>query len=189
LLEGKNVNLRIIEKEDVALSTKWINEGIYGEYGPIMQVSKAQEERFFENPPPIEVAIQPVGFMIERKDGAKIGMAGYLTVQPYKVIEIGFWLLPEEKGKGYGTEVVQLIVDYLFLSKDIRRVQAATHNENRASQRALEKVGFKKEGIIRKFYFIKGLWEDAYLYGILREEWKEPKILTRTDWKQRFLMM
>jgi ribosomal-protein-alanine N-acetyltransferase len=180
LLEGKNVNLRVMEKEDVAFSTQWINEGIYGDYGPVMQLSRAQEERFFENPPPIEVAIQPAGFIIEKKDGTKIGMAGYLTVQPYKVTEIGFWLLPEEKGKGYGTEVVRLLVDYLFLSKEIGRVQATTHIENRASQKVLERVGFRREGTIRKLYFIKGLWADAILYSILREEWKEPKILTRT---------
>jgi len=44
----------------------------------------------------------------------------------------------------------------------------------------LEKVGFAKEGTIRKFFFMRGEWRDAYLYGILREEWKEPKILTKT---------
>jgi hypothetical protein len=54
LLEGKNVNLRVMEKEDVALSSKWINEGSCGEYGPNLQLSKTQEEKCFENLPPIE---------------------------------------------------------------------------------------------------------------------------------------
>jgi RimJ/RimL family protein N-acetyltransferase len=44
----------------------------------------------------------------------------------------------------------------------------------------LEKVGFKKEGIIRKHDFVYGKWIDDYIYSILREEWKEPKILTKT---------
>jgi RimJ/RimL family protein N-acetyltransferase len=47
------------------------------------------------------------------------------------------------------------------------------------SQKVLEKIGFKKEGIIRKYVFVSGEWRDALLYSILREEWKEPKILTR----------
>jgi len=174
------VNLRVMEKEDVALSTEWINEGIYGDYGPIIQLSRSQEEKYFENPPPIEVALQPTGFIIEKKDGTRIGMAGYLTVQPYRVVEIGYWLLPKEKGQGYGSEVAKMMVDYLFLSKDIERVQATMHIENRASQRVLEKVGFTREGTIRRLYFIKGKWKDALLYSILREEWKEPKILTKT---------
>jgi RimJ/RimL family protein N-acetyltransferase len=44
----------------------------------------------------------------------------------------------------------------------------------------LEKTGFKKEGLIRKAAFIRGDWRDLFIYSILREEWKEPKILTRT---------
>jgi RimJ/RimL family protein N-acetyltransferase len=72
------------------------------------------------------------------------------------------------------------MVDYLFLSRDIVRIQAHTHVKNAASQRALEKAGFKKEGTIRKGLFARGEWGDWFLYSILREEWKEPKILTKT---------
>jgi RimJ/RimL family protein N-acetyltransferase len=44
----------------------------------------------------------------------------------------------------------------------------------------MEKAVFQKEGIIRKDTFIRGAWQDGIPYSILREEWKEPKILTRT---------
>jgi len=53
--------------------------------------------------------------------------------------------------------------------------------DNFASQRVLEKAGFTKEGIFRKSAFIMGVWQDGVLYSVLREEWKEPKILTRTS--------
>jgi len=53
--------------------------------------------------------------------------------------------------------------------------------DNLASQRVLEKAGFTKEGIFRKSAFIMGVWQDGVLYSVLREEWKEPKILTRTS--------
>lgn len=72
-----------------------------------------------------------------------------------------------------------MIVDYLFLSKDIVRVQAETHPENLASQRILIKAGFQKEGIIRKSFFSRGVWRDTALYSVLKEEWKEPKIITK----------
>jgi RimJ/RimL family protein N-acetyltransferase len=72
------------------------------------------------------------------------------------------------------------MVDYLFLSRDTARIQAHTDPRNVASQKVLEKVGFNKEGTIRKFMFMRGEWRDAYIYSILREEWKEPKILTKT---------
>jgi len=72
------------------------------------------------------------------------------------------------------------MVDYLFLSKDIVRIQAHTDLRNVASQKVLEKVGFRKEGIIRRSIFIRGEWRDACLYSILIEEWKGPRILIKT---------
>jgi RimJ/RimL family protein N-acetyltransferase len=95
-------------------------------------------------------------------------------------LEIGYSLVPSERGKGYCTEAVNIMVDYLFLSKESRRIQAHTDLRNVASQKVLEKVGFRKEGTLRKNLFVRGEWRDAYLYSILREEWKDPKILTKT---------
>jgi RimJ/RimL family protein N-acetyltransferase len=90
------------------------------------------------------------------------------------------FLNPPERGKGYCAEAVEIMVDYLFLSKNIVRVQAHMDVRNLASQRVLEKAGFSKEGTVRRFKFIRGEWRDMFLYSILREEWKEPKILTKT---------
>ena len=88
--------------------------------------------------------------------------------------------MPSERGKGYGSEAVKIMVDYLFLSKETMRIQAQTDPRNAASQKVLEKVGFKKEGTLRKNFFMRGEWRDAYVYGILREEWQQPRILTKT---------
>lgn len=117
-------------------------------------------------------------FIIEKKDGAKIGhISGWMID---RTMEIGFALVPNERSKGYGTEAIQLMVDYLFLTKDIVRIQVSTDTRNPTSQKALEKVGFSKEGIMRKSWYTRGQYRDHYLYSTLREGWKEPKILTRT---------
>jgi hypothetical protein len=55
--------------------------------------------------------------------------------------------------------------------------KATTDTRNKASQRVLEKTGFKREGTIRKAGFVRGHWQDDYLYSIIREEWKQPRIL------------
>jgi RimJ/RimL family protein N-acetyltransferase len=112
---------------------------------------------------------------------AKIGTIGHYQVG--KLLEIGYVLVPSERKKGYCTEAAKIMVDYLFLSKDIVRIQAHTNVKNVGSQKVLEKAGFKKEGVVRKSSFVKGEWRDRCLYSILREEWKEPKILTRTEKK------
>jgi RimJ/RimL family protein N-acetyltransferase len=172
LLEGKNVSLRIMEKEDLSFYLKWVNDpNFFGEYNPLEQTTKAEMEKSYDTAPPKR-------FFIEKKDGTKIGVAVVFPVGG--LWEIGYTLISGERGKGYGTEAVTIFVDYLFLSRDLVRIQATTDLRNLASQRLLEKVGFRREGIVRKSMFIHGEWRDLLLCSILREEWKEPKILTKT---------
>jgi len=174
LLEGKAVNLRVVEKEDLPLWAEWNNNPEFrGEYTPLPQESKTELAKRYDN-----LTSDSKWFFIEKKDGTKIG--GIIHFPVGKLLEIGFALIPSERGKGYCTEAVKIMLDYLFASKEIVRIQATTHVENKASQKVLEKAGFTREGTIRKMLFISGEWADGYLYSILREEWKEPKILTKT---------
>lgn len=174
MLEGKTVNLKIVEKEDAPLLQEWWNNPEFsGAYNPLdAQQSKADIEKQLEKLGP-----ERAWFLILKKDGSKIGFLAMGT-GPFGR-QIGYVLVPNERGKGYCTEAVQLAVDYLFLSKEIERVQAGTFRDNIASQKVLEKAGFQREGTIRKGLFAWGKWEDVCIYGLLREEWKEPKMLTK----------
>ena len=68
LLEGKNVNLRIQEKEDLPLIAEWINDPEFmGEYDIIQQVSKTELEKLVNSAPP-----ELRSFLIEKKDGTKL---------------------------------------------------------------------------------------------------------------------
>jgi ribosomal-protein-alanine N-acetyltransferase len=177
LLEGKNVNLRVVEKEDLPLLAEWFNRPeVFGEYNPLRQTSRTEFEKILEGPNELKP------FFIEKKDGGKIGFIAHFYVPHVggKLLEVGYSLLPDERGKGYCTEALEIMVDYLFLSRDSMRVQAITDVRNAGSQKVLGKAGFKKEGTLRKLLFMRGDWRDAYVYSILREEWKEPKMLTRT---------
>ena len=180
MFEGKLVNLRIAEKEDLPLLTEWVNKlEVFGEYNPLFQMTRTDFEKIFEGPHEEKL------FIVEKKDGSKIGFIEHFYVlhPAGRQLEIGYTLIPNERGKGYCSEAAKIMVDYLFLSKDIERIQAQTDPRNLASHRVLEKLGFKKEGTLRRSFFMRGAWRDAYIYSILREEWKEPKILTRTEKK------
>ena len=171
------MNLRVVEKEDLALLAEWVNKPeVFGEFNPLRQASRLDMERMRG-----DGRFEAGEFFIENKDGGKVGYVWHFNVlhPAGKLLEIGYFLLPDERGKGYGTEAVLIMVDYLFLSRDVRRVQALVDVRNVASGRVLERAGFKREGTVRKVFFMRGDWRDAYLYSILREEWKEPKILTR----------
>lgn len=176
MLEGELVNLRKMEKEDLPLIAEWFSKPeFWGEYNVLRQWSRTEAEWFLENP------FELKSFIIEKKDGSKIGYINHFYVlhPDGRQLEIGYSLVPNERRKGYCSEAAKIMVDFLFLSKDVVRIQAQTDLRNVASQKVLEKVGFKKEGTIRKSFFTRGEPRDYYLYSILREEWKEPKILTK----------
>lgn len=90
-------------------------------------------------------------------------------------LEIGVALLPEHRGRGYGTAAQKLLVDYLFATTAVHRIQATTGTANVAEQRALEKVGFRREGVMREVDYRAGRWVDAVMYSLLRDDKRPPE--------------
>jgi RimJ/RimL family protein N-acetyltransferase len=84
--------------------------------------------------------------------------------------EIGIALLPEARGRGYGTEAHRLLVRYLFAHTPVHRIEAATEAGNVAEQRALEKAGFTREGLLRGVGWRAGAWRDGVWFSVLRTD-------------------
>ena len=140
MLEGKTVNLRVMEKEDLPQITEWFNNTEFlGEYMGPFAVRRAEMEQFFES-----AVFETKGFFIEKKDGSKIGYIWHFNMlNPYmNMLELGYGLVPSERGKGYCTEAAQLMVDYLFLSKDIY-----TNNSNNPHQKCSFSEGPRKSWV------------------------------------------
>jgi RimJ/RimL family protein N-acetyltransferase len=81
---------------------------------------------------------------------------------------IGIGLLPEARGRGYGTRVQRLLVEHLFATTELDRIEASTDVENLAEQRALEKAGFRREGVLRGAQLRGGVRRDLVHYGLVR---------------------
>ncbi|ONI89916.1 GNAT family N-acetyltransferase [Actinosynnema sp. ALI-1.44] len=81
--------------------------------------------------------------------------------------EIGFTLDAGHQGKGYGTEAVRRVVEHLFADRGLHRISAECDARNEASARLLRKVGFQREGLLRRNTWIKGEWTDDLLFGLL----------------------
>jgi RimJ/RimL family protein N-acetyltransferase len=86
------------------------------------------------------------------------------------MFDIGISLWPEARGKGHGTTAQLLLARYLFAHHPVRRLQAFTETDNLAEQRALEKAGFVREGVLRDLGFRDGEWRDEVIYRMLRSE-------------------
>jgi len=82
--------------------------------------------------------------------------------------EIGLALLPEHRGHGIGTLAHQVMVRHLFGCTLAHRLEAQTDADNIAEQHALERVGFRREGVLEGARFREGAWRDMLIYGLLR---------------------
>ncbi|MEU1151263.1 GNAT family protein [Streptomyces sp. NPDC005863] len=83
---------------------------------------------------------------------------------------IGIGLRAEARGRGIGTQAQVLLARYLFAHTEVNRIDAHTHVENIAEQRALEKAGFTREGVMRGAQFRNGAYHDMVVYSLLRRE-------------------
>jgi RimJ/RimL family protein N-acetyltransferase len=83
---------------------------------------------------------------------------------------IGISLAPEARGHGYGVAAQRLLARYLFTHTQMTRIEAETEITNIAEQRALEKAGFTREGVLRSVVFRHGQWRDNVIYSVLRHE-------------------
>ena len=110
---------------------------------------------------------------VEDAEGTCAGWVGWRRVPP-SALEIGVALFPEHRGRGIGTEAQRQLVDYLFATTPVHRIQAGTEAGNVAEQRALERVGFRREGVQRGLYFRDGEWRDSVMYGLLRDDVQSP---------------
>ena len=87
-------------------------------------------------------------WMIELRDGTHIGNLCFKGLSANGAVEIGYGVLEEYQGQGYATEAVGEAVNWALQQPGVRRVEAETAPDNRASQRVLEKCGFLPSGVI-----------------------------------------
>jgi RimJ/RimL family protein N-acetyltransferase len=125
---------------------RWTENGLLGSVGGTLLVARGPEV---------------LGFVNWRQ---------VITGQSSYCWELGIIMAPEARGQGVGTQAQRLVVRYLFAHTQVNRIQAGTEITNIAEQRALEKAGFTREGVLRGAGFRDGRWHDGVLYSVLRDE-------------------
>jgi [ribosomal protein S5]-alanine N-acetyltransferase len=107
-------------------------------------------------------------------DGTLIGIGSWKAVSrggsPGVCLEMGLALLPEYRRQGLGTAAQRLLVDHLFRFTTVHRLEAGTDADNIAEQKALERIGFTREGVLREVAFRDGAWRDSVIYALLRDQ-------------------
>ena len=89
-----------------------------------------------------------------------------------RIAEIGIALSPQAQGKGYASEALSALFEYLFENKEIHKVIAEIDIRNQASINLFERLGFSREALLRKHFWdeIDNDWFDELHYGLLKED-------------------
>lgn len=86
--------------------------------------------------------------------------------------EIGYLLARSHWGRSLMTEVLPSVVRFGFEVMRLHRIDAQVDPENIASLRVLERLGFKREGLLRESTFSNGRFSDTAVLGLLEQEWR-----------------
>jgi [ribosomal protein S5]-alanine N-acetyltransferase len=90
--------------------------------------------------------------------------------EPLLSADIGYWVDARVTNGGVITAAVALVVDHCFGRAGLHRLEATVRPENTASLRVLAKLGFREEGLFRRYLDVDGQWRDHYCFALTAEE-------------------
>ncbi len=86
--------------------------------------------------------------------------------------ELGYVLHPAHQGNGYITEVCLALLETGFEQLGVHRIYATCRPQNTASEKVMQRIGMKREGLLREHWYYKGAYHDSLLYSILENEYQ-----------------
>jgi RimJ/RimL family protein N-acetyltransferase len=112
------------------------------------------------------------GVLLVVQGTERLGFVSWFKVDfpPSYYWSMGIALLPEARGKGYGTQAHRALARYLFAHTTVHRIEGITEAENLAERRVIEKAGFTREGVMRGVFWRDGAYRDGVLYSLLRTD-------------------
>ena len=116
-----------------------------------------------------------LGRLVVELDGVAVGDVSWHSVwygpnSGSRALNIGISLAAAARGKGVGSRAQRMLAAHLFATTDVDRVEASTDVANVAEQRALEKAGFSREGVLRSAQARADGRHDLVSYSILRTD-------------------
>lgn len=115
----------------------------------------------------------PFAFGIKKKDGDIIGLisANFIDTRNRNLM-LGLGIsAPQERGKGYGREAIELFVDFAFLEMNMHRVFLGCFAFNEKAAKLYERIGFRPEGVNRVFVYRNGNYYDEMAFGVTKKDW------------------
>lgn len=115
-------------------------------------------------------------------DGELVGTCTLAAVdRQHRRAELGFAVLRRWWGRRVASRALPPVIDFAFERLGLHRLEADADPRNQASLRVLERLGFRREGLLRERYLQGGEAQDAVFFGLLRRDWLTWKALASAD--------
>lgn len=172
-LSGERVYLRPLERADLPLLQRWVNDPeIRALIGEVKPTSLAGMEAFFDK---VQADADRVWFVVVLKEGDRvIGEAGLLRMfSAWRTTDLSIILGDRTCwDQGYGSEAIELLLDYAFGQLSFHRVAIGVVASNERALRFYERAGFRREGVQRDGYYHDHAYQDFVMMSILEDEFR-----------------
>jgi len=111
------------------------------------------------------------GITVQPDDTVRGHLSLALSFEEIREWEIGWTVHDACCGRGYATEAATAVLTYAFGELHAHRVVAFCNAANVASARVMEKIGMRRDGLLRETRWLNGAWADECVYAILEKEW------------------
>ena len=170
MLQGEMVRLLAVDRENLPKFLGWVNDPEVTQFLMVdPPLGMEQEEAWFEGLRDREAMV----FTIQTMEGEVIGNCG-LENDSWKDRKATLGIMIGSKthwDKGYGTDAVRTMLRLCSIELNLMRVCLICDLSNVRAQRAYEKCGFSREGVMRAYRYKNGAYVDEVLMSILQPEW------------------
>ena len=170
------IRLRGIEPEDGDVFWRWNQDSEMARSLEFVwpPVSLAQVQEWAAGAAKNNMENDSFRWVIENRDGRPVGFIHTHNCHPRNgVFKYGLGVESSQRRKGYAAAAVLLILRYYFQEMRYQKVTVQMHSENGSSRALHERLGFVREGAVRRAIFSHGRYLDELYYGMTVEEWQQ----------------
>jgi RimJ/RimL family protein N-acetyltransferase len=171
---GERVRLRAVEPSDWETFFAWNQDDNTARRLYAVQFPQSQEavRRWVEKRAMREPDDDTFHFIIESLAGEIAGsIATHDCDRRHGTLSCGLNVLPEHRCKGYASEAIVIMLRYYFLELRYQKATAHVYSFNDASLRLHERLGFQREGQLRRMIYAGGAYHDEVVFGLTVEEY------------------
>lgn len=177
MIKGRRIKFAPLDRKHIDLFLKWFNDPEITQYLKMYKpLTRDWEEEWFKALKHKEDMVHFSIYLLDKEKPEKIigNCAIHNIDSKNRACTCGITIGEKDyQGKGYGTEAMEMLLEYGFNTLNMNRIELSVWEFNTRAYKTYQKVGFVEEGRRRQARYHNGKYYDEIIMGILKEDWKK----------------